>query len=395
MLRRLNIILKDEKYRSLFFDSISDDRFVALMRNPPPSSSVFELLRSENLLPTPALLSFIEDGDGEGKTRLNKLREHIRHGNFNPSDPLHVELEYSRYRLGGLSAVKKKLSDADSKLSIDDFRNLPRIAENGVVIGKRELEYAELTAREALNVFYLILEKKTGKQAPLLVIGNSRYGSQFVVEPIQDLIMQNGVMVEHEYIKSQDFYRSRFDDEQKRHATAGHISVSAWKLIAEHNPDIIVVDGTQLPEHEMSTRFPAAMLGYINAFLAYNAACGIDVQKGLDIAEVQKLKHLNPSHGYKISFWAPKLTERVFVGEYEYRPQHTGEEDRELLLVCSTTQGKDYSQAYFDNPDEYIKDIRVGFTRKGISYAPVASDEETFVAVMQGIVRSIAMRELK
>ncbi|MBI2141132.1 hypothetical protein HYU16_01785 [Candidatus Woesearchaeota archaeon] len=368
-LRGLNLVLKNEEYRALFFKHISAADLVGLLKEPPVSLSYFETLQLMMLLPTPKILSFVFAAGTDAKSDLEGIINGIHSGGFNPSDRLHLELEYSRYATRFYSPFfETTIPFPYCDMPFESFAKLPFLDGQEVILTDRDYREAEKTAKEALSVLNFV-KGKVSPAVPLMVIGNMRYGSLFVVKPIEDYLAELGVKVVHdEYVSSSDFDRT-----DKR---VGDISKGTLDWIAENAPNVIVVDGTSnnhvFDEWEVgkpiddAVRFPAAMLGYIYAF-----------------RDLNRYHELKVPH-YELNFWAPEMRERVFVGEHEvrYKPV-VGDGSRELTIVCSTSLGPESSHGYFDNPEKRARRFVLGFTSSGLKWRMAASTDDFVEAVQQ------------
>jgi hypothetical protein len=374
-LRRIGLIFHDTAYLALFFDDIGEGYLRQLMTGLPVSTEMLEVIYEQRLLPTPAVLELIENGipKKEKMTKISEAKRRIQEGRFDASNPLHIELEYSRYRTGEF------ISPHDfGKLDLDTFRKIQYIEGRDVAFFPEDLETVENTAAEAVAVFKLARSKKS--EVPLLVIANERYGSLFVVDPIEDLYRAEGIFVAHECIRSIHFDLIGNPADITKYGT---ISDGTWELIARDNPNVLVVDGTVYSNFGEGTRFPAAMLGYINAFLIYNRVCDSAMP---DQPLAKKLKSLGAARPYSINFWSPLLKDRIFVGKHEYFPVKEGE--RELTIVNPVYN----SDARFDDPEEYIKGPRLGFNSKGLCYTCVSKRTDKFVRHVQGLIREKALQ---
>lgn len=354
-LRRLNMAFQDEEYKKQFFGVVSIDRLVSWLENSPSTNELFDILYSVELMPTPEILSFAEQ---EGKEGLEQRIQEIKEGGFDLSNQLHVELEYSKYKMNGLpKAVESEWKYQN--LSLENFSELPWIENKNIVLNKEDHKRIKSTAKETLNVFNLIKEKQQ-EEIPTLVIGNERYGDMFVVEPIKKYLENIGVEVTRMHVSSFNYdTQSRFDTPSKISEEVPRIPHKILEYIIKNKPNIFVVDSTKQSKCENgATRFPAAIQGYINAF-----------------------ENLDELNDYEIELWSPKLTEKVFIGEYEYKSQSTGNKDRKVTMISSASMKG--SGADFDDPEEYAKNYRLGFTSKGLGCSQVSKDTHMFVKLIQ------------
>lgn len=380
LLRRFALVLHDEEYRNLFLDSTTANSLTGWISKPPKTETL-EILVSLNLLPTPQLVHFIEENNSGAAKGLEETMVDINNAKFDPANPLHVELEYSKYKRNGILSRDKLI--VRPYLDFAEFKNLPVVGNSYVILPQSEHTHAKLAAKEALHV-YEFIKQKIDKRVPNLVIANERYGGQFVVRPLAELLTDLGLKVVHEHVSSRAF---------DTHSTAykewiNNISLETWQHISQRNPNIFVVDGTVRSEHEGKTRFPAAMWGYVNSFNQYTKfkTENSDIAGYLP-AGILDLWKKSPAKGYNINFYAPKLTERIFVGNYEYKVEPRIEGLRELTIISSTCSQIGSSYACFDDPENYINyHSQLAFTPKGLSHLPLATDVAAFISTIQEII---------
>ena len=99
LLRRIHLTFTED-YSRLFFDVISDSHLEGLLRNPPVSNAVFDIFQQRMMLPTDSLLDFILACPSKTVSRdLDSKLLEIESGNFDIKNQVHLELEYSKYRL--------------------------------------------------------------------------------------------------------------------------------------------------------------------------------------------------------------------------------------------------------------------------------------------------------
>lgn len=373
-LRRLVYALPDGPYRKSFFDAIQEGDLQHLLEHPPRSLTPLGVLPALQLLPTPSILKFVEDkGKEEIRHGLEERIRAIADGGFQLSDPLLMELEYSRLCL---SKLPEELASW-RRMSLDAFRKLPWIEGKELHLDADHYHYADLTAKEAATVFNLIVRKQEESDIPVLVIANMRYGSYFVIAPLEDRLAERGIKVVHEYARSIDFDNK-----------TSPFSLSRGTWIIEHHPNIFVIDGTRQSTKDDCTRFPAAMWGYVHAFVAYNAACDHEVTYAAVSVDLRDyLRARKPSLPYKIRFWAPERTNDFFIGRKRY-VQHPEKDEPREVTIASASLEKHGSAAWFDDPESEVKGNRcVGFTSHGLSWMPIAKSTEDFVAAIQGIIK--------
>ena len=379
-LRRLTMAMGNGHDGELF-NWVSEEHLADLLVNSPNNLDWFFLLRDSTYLPTRQTWEFLKSRSwsSQAVTELDRIVDDIHNGGFAPENELHLELEYSRYIRHGPPRGSR---EGGSKLSFEGFRMFPFVNPGEVIQAYLPELFAQGAAEEAFEVLRFI-QQKTETGIPLLVIANLRFGAWFVVGPIEDYLRAKGVTVAQEYLKSLEF------DVPNEHQPVPHISRETWKYIAANNPDVVVVDATGMPEKDGLTRFPAAMLGYITAFDAYNVAAGMPAWQPDTNKHhlVQRLSELGHSNSYRLEFWAPDLTERIFIGNRQYDSGFGQTGGERTLTILSSTSPSRYSSV-FDDPEARLHGLEPVLTKKGIGWLPVAPDVDSYVAAIQTLMKA-------
>ena len=362
LIRRLDLIFTDRAYAATFFDSISSDMLTSMMSFPPPAKEPFCVLQEMRLLPTPEIWAAAQE---TGAAELFRhAQADIEAGRFDYANPLHIELEYSRYTTGG-SRIHVGEVERERRFMFDEFRRAPWLEGKDVILTDGVYRDIDETAKQAATVFTYILTRQNGN--PLLVIGNKRYGSYFVVRPVEERLAGTGITVVHERSSSLNY--DRFTE---GFSGSHPVSNETLRLINSDGPDIVVVDGTTDTVKDEFTRFPASFWGYINALNLYHSG---EYERWLG----------KTAHRYKVNFWSPNMTEQFFLGRFAPPTNGNGQYDREATMISSTSPG---SYAYFDDAERYIKHNSVyGFAQTGFTTKPLAKNEDMFVSAVQSEIK--------
>ncbi len=258
----------------------------------------------------------------------------------------------------------------------------------------RERIEAEAAPYEAAQ-FYHFIKGRADQGRKMVVIGNQRYGDFFVVDPLRRELEDLGVKI--------SFNRVPSTGTSQKTVKSDLFSDAAIQNIIKDSPDIVVVDGTARSYKEYIRRFPSAMYGYLNWFLAYNAAQGKEGQKHTgQYNELQKssayqslvpeLQTMSPQQPYRISHWVPGYCDRVVFGddlEMPYaEPSNAGPEVIFVNPVIDPNKNSKFPRqlsmhqpGFLDDPD--YKAMQRGeeyaFTDKGIAKLYEGKTEEEFV----------------
>ncbi len=358
-LRRMYLLLQDDSYRHHFFREIDEKTVQTWLHRLPVNNTLFKTLYEKRWLPLPETIKAIGR-----KEDLTSLLDSMHHGNFDPENKLHLELEYSwlNFSFGGYSNIPKSQQPS----SFETFKKIPPLPLHRVYLSGRDNEHIDASAREAVEVFKIIRQRQEEEAEPLLVIGNKRYGKNFVVEPLEEHLQRLGCHIVYEYVRSTDC------DEY----TVPQLSRDTKNKIITEKPPVVIVDGTAQPKRydEYQTilaRFPAAIKGYINA-----------------------LQNITPAL-YNFSFWAPQINpHRFYLNDKLYDQEPARGKKMALFISSTTVEEEGGSNGTFDDADSFIHERRLVFTQRGIDYRKIAPSEMDFVTVIQEKMKERIMEYL-
>ncbi|GEM_PF-6283749 len=365
-MHRLNRIL-NRGYRPLFFESARPEFLADLLNNPPADDFLIEALQEHNLPATEAMAVFVASANGDLGARIKSIREESAEGNFNPDSRAHLEIRWSDYWSRWHTDHQSYWRRGEAMLSLEEFANLPWGEGVPVVLTAKEERITKACARECLAVYGLV-RSVLERNNPVLVIGNMRYGGNFVVKPMERQLKEAGAEVMYCYVRSadrdEDYVRMSLPDAEK-----------VLQYVTVKLPDVVVVDGTGTCKMYGKTRLPDSMWGYINLFDAWNATH----RGGSGRSDSTK-----PKPSYSMRPWSPDMTDKVYVGSYEFDSGMHASGDRELVLASSIGMCDDSSDAAFDDANVYIEYKIQVLCKYGVpTYRPIAYSETSFVLEVQ------------
>lgn len=348
------------------------------------------VLSPNGIYPTEMLREFIKNNGDINE--LVKLRGQTHEGRLDPNNSLQKELEYGNFvRIRGHKADYKEFS----KLEM-----LPEIGEKEIPqLNWLERMEARAAAFEAARLFWFVKERvDSGRK--IAVIGNIRYGSYFVIEPLREYLEQIGAKV--------SFYRVP-STHTSSYSAPDIFPVSFIDYLIRETPDIVIVDGTSNTHNGEQVRFPKAMLGYLNWFIAFNDAGESfisDAERANRLQEQNeyqkvkdKIEERKPSRTYVFSHWVAQPTDKVSLGDLQviYRPP--ANEEPEVIFanpVIEPSQFKNFppefgkhKPGFLDDPDSHLnRRSIIGFTPTGLGQLYGGKTEEEFVNLVQSCIVS-------
>lgn len=231
---------------------------------------------------------------------------------------------------------------------------------SGFVLTKRQEQEAKAAAYEGA-LFYSFVKSRVEAGGNIAIIGNRRYGHDFVVEPLRPHLEALNVVVASAVVNSS--------------------STLPWS-VANNNVlpefvgkrfDIVVVDGTTLPYLSPGKlRLPRSMIVYLNWIIAYNQAAGMGTGGIPEHHEanltgrieferaVEAMRVNHPDTHYVIRHWSPMdVTEVTFGGMLTQQYAHPNRADNlQIIFACPTVfpgalssfpeEFKDHEPAFFD-----------------------------------------------
>lgn len=352
LLRRLDLILTDQDYRERFFETVDAETLASMMSFPPPETRSLEILQRMHLLPTPEIWKAAQHYDAREIFELTQAD--ISAGGFDVSNPLHVELEYSRQKFDRSWWRYAKFLE---------FKRLGML-EKDIYMNERDFRETDIVAGEAAELLKFILATRNG--SPMLVVGNRRYGADYFVTPIEQILADSGISVSYDHVSST--FASRYGPLEC-------LSVD-WRRIAADSPDIVIVDATTRPTKSAKTRFPEAFSAYLRTFEAYNHECATDTSHF----------PVNPTRPYRINLWAPVMTDEIFIGDTLYKsPMNTN--DGPTVTLASASDSRVQHVHSFDDIERQAEHKVYGFTKYGFTSVPKAKNWIDYMAEIQREIR--------
>ena len=149
-----------------------------------------------DVIVTPVLAEFLaRPGDFEAKlAHLDRLADATGRGEFDASDPLQRDLEYQKYsheyhRLYGTNRKLPYVNEPPSALyrKFVEFPVLDHEHRDEACLDDHLLEIRR-AGYEAAGFLRFLRRFRAGTSRSIVVVGNNRYGRQWVVEPLEGLL---------------------------------------------------------------------------------------------------------------------------------------------------------------------------------------------------------------
>ena len=365
---------------------------------------------------TPVLTDHLaQPGDFEALLgELDRLRAETRKGRFRMDNPLQRHLEYRRYsteynwQLGLGEATRNEYS------MFEELRELPSPTEEKVHLDEEHIVQLKRLAYEAHGFLLFLREFLAMSSRPIVVVGNDRYGRQWVVEPLEDYL-EDDFTIRYYRAPSHKSMRMTVRSSQPDQINLG-FAREFIKEISTQTPHIVIVDTASPRGDDSMMRLSRATRDYANWFAAFNdvraegdvsryeADCSLspgtltELRKWHEyvVARLQLKAWVAPGPTYKIAHWAPVLRETVMMGDYNVprlEPDLGGEAPLVVLanpaVYLSDGQEvpdalKGSSPSYFDDPERLVKEnVLYGFGSHGFESRVVGPTTEQVIDAVQ------------
>ena len=377
---------------------------------------------------TPPLIGFLsKDSDFDALlSELDRYREDTRNGQFDTNNILQRDIEFRRFAYEYTRVLEPLTYQLQNRYPppksneelyrlFDQLEELPAVAAEQSHLGEQHLAEVSRVAYEAAGFLKFLRGFRARTNRHIVVVGNDRYGRQWVVEPIEAYLKEG--------------FTLRYD--RVRSGTSTRLSVpSAFprefvKEINEQMPHIVIVDASHAPPSNDMMQLSRGLRGYAHWFAVFNdlraegnraryqdesslpAEHFPELMKWHDyVARKEQLQEwVSPGQTYRVTTWAPELRDTVILGDMRVKrypaisPEEIGGDVPLVILanpIIYRTEGDDLPDAlrgttprYFDDPEAHAADsIVFGFGAHGLETRLKGMSTEQFVQTVQGYIKA-------
>ena len=376
---------------------------------------------------TPPLIDFLLKGSDFDAllSELDRYRADTRSGRFDINNILQRDLEFRRFAYEYTRVLEPLTYQLQNRYPppksneelyqlFNQLEELPPVAADQPHLSEQHLAEVGRTAHEAVEFLKFLKGFRGRTSRHIVVVGNDRYGRQWVVEPIETYLKEG--------------FTLRYD--RVRSGTSTRLSVpSAFpkafvEEISEQMPHIVIVDASHAPPNNDVMQLSRGLRSYAHWFAVFN-----DLRSEGNVAIYRDESSLPPEHlpelmkwhdyvaqreqlqawvapgqTYRVTTWAPELKDTVILGDMQVKryPAVSHEEigdDSPLVILANPivyrTEGDDLPDAlrgttprYFDDPEAHAADsIVFGFGTHGLETRLEGMSTEQFVQTVQGYIK--------
>ena len=384
---------------------------------------------------TPPLIDFLSKGSDFDTllAELDRYRENTRNGQFDINNILQRDLEFRRFAYEYTRVLEPLTYQLQNRYPppksneelyrlFNQLEELPPVTADEPHLSKQHLAEVGRTAYEAAGFLKFLTGFRARTSRHIVVVGNDRYGRQWVVEPIEAYLKEG--------------FTLRYD--RVRSGTSTRLSVPAAfprefvKEISEQMPHIVIVDASHAPPGNDAMQLSRGLRGYAHWFAVFNdlraegnltryqdesslpAEHFPELMKWYDyVTRREQLQEwVSPGQTYQVTTWAPELKDVVILGDMQVKrypaiPPDEMEDDFPMVILANPivyrTEGDDLPDAlrgttprHFDDPEAHAEDsIVFGFGSHGLETRLKGMSTEQFVQTAQRHIKEEINRLLK
>ena len=374
----------------------------------------FEGRNYEGVIFTPVVTRHLaEHSDFEAAlAEFDRLRAETLEGRFLLDNELQRDLEFLRFTHLNANLNGGRRGGDEQYTAFKALPVLPPSCQETVELSEQHLAQARRYGYQAACFLQFLRHFKDKTSRSIVVVGNDRYGRQWVVEPLQDYL-KDDFTLRYDRVRSHASFRLRVPHEVESKARAG-FPQDFIRELNEEMPHVVIVDARNPVRGPGMMKMSRGARDYVNWFMVFNdiRAEG-DISKYAHEGAVPHLSELRkwyefdvvkrlikpwvkPGSTYKITYWAPELKEYVMLGDFAMRAEYPDPTDDKPQVVISNadiykTKGDDIYETlrgtdpyYFDGPEKYVKEeVEFGFGEYGVETRVKGPTTDEFVARVQ------------
>ncbi len=374
----------------------------------------FEGRNYEGVIFTPVVTRHLaEHSDFEAAlAEFDRLRAETLEGRFLLDNELQRDLEFLRFTHLNANLNGGRRGGDEQYATFKALPVLPPPCQETVELREQHLAQARRYGYQAACFLQFLRHFKDKTPQSIVVVGNDRYGRQWVVEPLQDYL-KDDFTLRYDRVRSHASFRLRVPHEVESKTRAGFPQDFVREL-NEEMPHVVIVDARNPVRGPGMMKMSRGARDYVNWFMVFNdiRAEG-DISKYAHEGAVPHLSELRkwyefdvvkrlikpwvkPGSTYKITYWAPELKEYVMLGDFAMRAEYPDPTDDKPQVVISNadiykTEGDDIYETlrgtdpyYFDGPEKYVKEeVEFGFGEYGVETRAKGPTTDEFIARVQ------------
>ena len=224
----------------------------------------------EGVMFTPVVTRYLaEHSDFEAAlAEFDRLRTETLKGHFRLDNALQRDLEFLRFAHlnANLNGGQRGGDEQYAAFKLLPVLSPPR--QGTVELSKEHLAQAKRYGYHAACFLQFLRHFKARTPRPIVVVGNDRYGRQWVVEPLQDYL-KGDFTLRYDRVRSHKSFRLRVPHEVESKARAGFPQDFVREL-SETMPHVVIVDARNPVRGPGMMKMSRGARDYVNWFMVFN-----------------------------------------------------------------------------------------------------------------------------
>ena len=350
---------------------------------------------------------------------LTYLNNETRSGRFDINNLLQKEREYKRYVSEANRQREWPKDPLEQRAAFDRLAMLPPPQDaDELQLNQEDLVETKRAAYEAKLLLDFLRQCSAQTNRPIVVVGNERYGRQWVVEPLEGHL-KGQFEVRYDRVPSHGSMRLTVPHYLERFQRNG-FPPEFMKQLNEQMPHVVIVDECSPRRTEHYTKYPRGVRDLVNWFMVFNdiRAEGNgsiyesdstlpphhfpELRKWYEFVVVRRriCEWITPGPTYKISHWAPELKEQVIMGDMiiPSKPPDFRDGKPQVILANPAiyrTEGDDLPAIlkrthpyYFNDPEKRVREeVLAGFGAHGFETRLEGFTTDEYVTAVQKQIR--------
>ena len=202
----------------------------------------FEGRNYEGVMFTPVVTHYLaEHSDFEAAlAEFDRLRAETLKGQFRLDNELQRDLEFLRFAHLEANLNGGQRGSEEQYATFKALPVLPPARQETVELTEQHLAQAKRYGYQAACFLQFLRHFKDNTSRPIVVVGNDRYGRQWVVEPLYDYL-KDDFTLRYDRVRSHSSFRLRVPHEVEGKARAGFPQDFVREL-SEEMPHVVIVD---------------------------------------------------------------------------------------------------------------------------------------------------------
>ena len=385
--------------------------------------SKINIANHDGVFLTETIIEFLTNNENikTSLDHLDYLRRLTREGNFNSKNILQRDLEFKRYitEYTWLNSQQTLMISSKTYNAFSRLKNLPVQKNYKLSLTDTHKQHAKRVAYEAVYLLRYLYKIRKLTQREIVIIGNDRYGRQWIVEPLKEHLPTSDFSIQYFRAPSHMSMRLKVRNKLPNHVQLGFSKEFVIKL-TEKMPHLIIADSASAERNINQVKYSRATRDYVNWIAAFNHIRSKQIaSKYMDKMQLPN-NHINelikwheftsvcrqiqpwvqPGNPYTVGHWAPHKSKTIILGDFKTNFKEPDFSINQPLVILAnpaiynnrlTGLPKVFHSTvpyYFDGPENLVSEtVRFGFGNHGFETRLEGPTTDMFVEEIQNEIK--------